>query len=788
MKNFNGFLNICFLRVLTGLLLSSFQLTAQNSSSITGKVFDSNNNEPLPFATICLIEISDSMKQLVNGTVSDDNGNFTIDNIQNGIYNVQVTSIGYRKAIKTFEIFDSEYIDADTFALQYISTLIDETVIVADRIKGKSETNKSIYYISNKILSASGSSPDLLRYIPGVQVDLKQNISIDGNPNILLFVDGKERERSYVSQLNPSQIDRIEVLNSPPSNYDGDASGVINIILKKENSRGVNGNVFSEVPTSKSVVYLFPTYSLSYNCNKTKLFTSYNGEINYEDIDEITNRQIFNNNSEIDIYSVQHVRQKNLSHKFHYGLDYNLTDRDVINFYGFYNYYSYQQDGNVVLDATESFSSNWDVQKEESDKNQSIFNSLYFKHLFNTAGREITFDISNAYTRSENNVTFNNTTGSGSLINTNAGNPDQTASSMKIDFSTPFYENYKLNTGAKVKIQDMYDSKSDEFCYKEQVYALYGAINYKRPKVDFTLGLRVENAYTKPTMSHTNIFNSLLPYTAFHFKVNKQNDLYLSYRSSVKRPSVYLLNQFNYTYDSFSIRKGNPLLRTEMNKLVQLEHSVRYHSNFISSRLFYETINDAINNLTYLNDSNIFVTQVQNLGSIYQYGMQLSGSVKIGILGFNSSFRFYNRSTFGNSLAKQYGIGNKSNLIFESSISSILSFKNDLTLSVIFQYETLKENIQDNTYDDALYFISLDKKIKKNIKIGIVCALPFSKNFIYQGSEINDSDFSSSYTGNLKLPTIPLMFRFSYQFSTGRDKVDIKREKESVDTRPRQGF
>jgi hypothetical protein len=91
-------------------------------------------------------------------------------------------------------------------------------------------------------------------------------------------------------------------------------------------------------------------------------------------------------------------------------------------------------------------------------------------------------------------------------------------------------------------------------------------------------------------------------------------------------------------------------------------------------------------------------------------------------------------------------------------------------------------------YDEALYFISLDKKFKKNLKVGIVSALPFAKNFTYQGADINAPNFSSSYNGNLKLPTIPLMFRVSYQFATGMNRANIKREKENVDTRPKQGF
>jgi hypothetical protein len=230
------------------------------------------------------------------------------------------------------------------------------------------------------------------------------------------------------------------------------------------------------------------------------------------------------------------------------------------------------------------------------------------------------------------------------------------------------------------------------------------------------------------------------------------------------------------------------MLKPEINNRLQLEHTMRFKSNYISSRLFYETKTDAINNLTQLNERNVFETQIQNLGSIHQFGLQLSGALKMGMLTISPSLRLYNQSTYANSLAKRYGLENKNNLVFESSLSSIMSFKNDFALSVVFQYETAKENIQDNMFSDALYMISFDKTFKDNLKVGIISALPFKENFIYQGSEVQAPDFSSSYTGNLKLPTIPLMFRVSYQFGTGMKRANIQREKENVDSRPKQGF
>lgn len=766
------------------LFFISVNIYAQNTAIIKGRIIEDGSKQPVPFATIRLEKISGLTTGQLTGTISDVNGSFEIGNIKNGTYKLQFSSIGYKDIKRTIEIVSPETIDVGILFMQDSTILIQETVVTSDRIKGKSDPDKTTYYVNQKILQATGNTAGLLRHVPGVQVDLRQNISIEGYSDILLFVDGKEHEKSYINQLNPSRIDRIEVLNTPGSNYDGHVSGVINIILKKEKISGISGHFFSEIPTSASVVYSFPTFGLGYSYNKINLYTSYNGEINYEDIDETTRRRIAGNNSLTEILSVHYVKQKNLSHKFHYGIDYHLTSKDIFNFYGFYNHYSYEQDGDVKVQTTGEINDIWQAQKDENDKNKNLFNSLYYKHMFNLDGGEIAVDISNAYTRSENKVVSSN----GLSISTNSESPVQTTNSVKVDFKGLINKKIKLSTGVKFKEKDMHDNTFNGFSYKEKVYAFYGSLNCKIAKFDFNLGLRAEDAMTKLDNSPTQSSFSLLPYVTFQYKVDERNSFNFSFRRSVNRPSVYLLNPYSYTDTPYDLRKGNPLLTPEFHNRLQFEYATRFESNFVSFRLFYQSIDNEINNLTYFGDNYLFVTQAQNLGDIRQCGAQFTGALKIGLLSVNPSLRVYKRLTSPNNMAKQYGIESKRNVVFESGLSTIFSFKKEYALSLIFQYATKKENIQDNAYCNALYFVSLDKTFREKLKVGIVSALPLAKTFVYQGSDIQTSGFSSEYRGNLKLPVIPLMFRLSYQFNYGKNRKKINREREKVDVRAKKGL
>lgn len=645
------------------------------------------------------------------------------------------------------------------------TTLLKESVVFAERLKGKKENGKTIFFINNTILSASGSAPDMLRHIPGIQVDLKQNISLEGSSNILLFVNGKERDRSFISQLNPSQIDKVEILNTPPSNYDGSATGVINIILKKSQENGFSGQLFTELPTSKSIVYSFPTLNLQYVSDKLTLYASYNGEINFENIDETYNWQIMGSSKHKIITSVEQVRQKNLSHKFHYGADYQATPRSIINYYGSINPYSYEQDGPITISVEADSSYTHLMQREERDKNLNIYNSIYYKHLFNRVGQELTIDISNSILKSDNCVSYLTDAATPPIFI--AEQTKQISTTIKADLISPIGENILLSTGLRTRFWSM-----------QNEYALYGSLNYKKTKYNLNFGLRAEFAREL----------SVLPYLTFQYHINTKQSLLFSYRRSVNRPNVYQLNPDTYLDNPFSVRKGNPLLEPELRSNIYAEHSIKFGVNFISYRLFYEKIGNAINNLTTLKEGPLFETQLQNLGDIHQIGIHLSGSIKWGLLAISTSARLYNQSTTANTLAKQLGIQNRQNLVFEAGLSSVLSFKQDLALSGTLQYSTKKHNIQESTSSGALYIFTLDKTFRENLKLGIMTALPFAKTFTYQQREVSADNFSTQYTGLLKLPTFPLMLRVSYQFKIGKERVLVNRERDEAPRKERGGL
>jgi hypothetical protein len=741
-KSFSKEIAVAQFLLMSVTITNTCNLYAQEKQSISGQLIDKISRQPVPYATVKLSGATNS--EFIGGSISDPDGIFTIGSVVAGKYTLKVTSIGYKPVSRNVEVVHGEQTNAGIIELQDTTLVLDELVIVSERIKAKSEQDKTIFFVTKKMLDVSNTGTDLLKLIPGIQVDIRQNISLEGSSRILIFVDGKERDKSFLSQLNPGQIDRIEVLSAPPANYDGDATGAINIILKKGQDTGLSGHILAEIPILFSDVYLFPSYSLNFSRKKINLYTSYNGEFTYLDLHEHTSRKVWNENGSNEISIDQYVRQKDWSHRFHFGLDYFLSEHDQLNFYSFYNPYSRELDGKAFYQISGTVNKSSEANKTDTDMNAGSFYSLFYKHNFNKKGSEITADLSNYSLKAENRSDFVYGEPENSAATyANVVKPKQNVLSIRIEFRTLFGQGLSFGAGVKTKFQVSQDRNS-AFEYIDDIYAFYTTVGYKHEKFDLGLGLRMEESTTGIKDAFVNSHRLLLPDLSFRYKLNTQQNIQLSVNRSIKRPNLYQLNPAIAYEDPFTISTGNPLLIPELTGNIFIEHSVQFDGNYFASRVFYTRTDDVINNLMYFNDANIFVKETLNLGRMDQAGIQFSGSLKVRFLTLNPYVKLFGLRTKPNLPAENYDIKTRKIAGFESGLSAIVSLKHELAFSFTFQYNSAKNEIQGNSFSDLLYFLSAEKTFKQKIKLGIVSAIPFSNSFTYNGSEINGTGFTSS--------------------------------------------
>lgn len=757
---------------------------------IKGVLRDELDGSPVSFATVAIYNTSDSL--LLTGTISNDEGEFLVSPLPGGKYFLAISFVGYMPVKKTIDLTNSDNYDAGTILLSEESFGIDELVVTAQRMRAKSDAGKTTFFTNKRIHDASNTGADVLKYIPGIHVDFLNNVLLEGSSDIIIMVDGMERDANYLRQLSARQIDRVEVMTSPGPGMDANVTGVLNIILNARQP-GINGHVYTELPVNDSEVYIFPAYSLNYGRGKINLFTSYNGDVRRLDIVESSRRTIIGESGITEISSVTDVNQRTWSHRFHYGADYLMNERNQLNFYGFINPYSNEHGGDLSMIVRNGETGNeyFSARKDDDDMSFIAFWSLFYKHLFKRPGSELAFDLSYYNQNSETTTSYfyDNHPENGTNDRINILKPFQSTASLKVDFTSQITGSMKLDMGLKGNLQFSEDRHPDDFQHHNNVSAAYGAVSLFRNGININGGMRVEHSTTGLAGSFENNDLALLPYAAAGYQLNRNQSVRLSYRRSIYRPGVYQLNPYVIYDDPFTLRRGNSGLEPVLNESVFLEYSIRPGSGFVSVRLFYDNASQKISELTFVNNSGLLETRIDNLGDVRQYGFQFTGALNLNnSISLNPYFRLFEVSSSANDNALRHGIHGMREFAFATGISAIASFRKDFTATLIFSYDSPQHDIQNITFSDALYFISLEREINQNFRIGIISGIPFAKSFTYHGNKIEGTGFSSHSEGNVKMSAVPVWFKLRYQFSSGRQVNTINRSREQVERRPVRGF
>jgi hypothetical protein len=762
------------------------ELKAQLEYKISGTLND-ENKQPISYATVVLYNQADSA--LIAGEITDVIGKFEIVHNKPGDYRLAISFIGYKPLSKKIEMKSKNSIDLSILVLQQNSIELSGVKVVSERIKARQHLDKTTFYVNKKMQNASNTGIDMVKFVPGVQVDLFQNISLEGKQNVLIQVDGVERSASFLSQLNSNNIDKIEINNNPGVEYSSKISGVVNIILKKDKIDGVNGHVYAEVPVNLSEVYSFPSASINYTFKRLNIYSSYNGEFSHFDIEARNNKNILTTNHQSEIFKTQFIHQKNWSHKLNLGFDFFLNDKNQLNFYGFINPYSNEHDGKVKINemAGNSQINSWESSRDDKDKNRSAFASVYYKHLFQNPIKELTFDL-NYYTfNAQNSTILSDNNGDEVLVN--SLKPTNHSYNARLNFSFPIKPGLKLETGMKESLQILSDEKWTSFNYRETVSAAYTSLSYSGKQFQINGGIRVEFANLNSGESVNKTILSGLPNLNAKYDLSKKSSIKFSYRKSIERPNIYQLNPNLNPIDPYTIQKGNPDLNLAIHQELALDYSVLLNNNFISAGAFYNHSSNILENMTVLNDSLLFETTIQNLGNISYFGIKLLGSLKpYKNVTFNPFLKVFIVQTQGNELAQNNGIENKSSFALESGFSTAVLFKHDVALSVMFKYNSSIAKIQGNYFEDVLYFISLEKTFFEKFKFGITSAIPFKKQFTYQGYESNASGFSEYSKDNIKMSAFPIWFKMKYSFASGKKVKRINRGTEFKENKVKKGF
>ena len=216
---------------------------------VSGVVVDSKSEKPIEYASVSVL-LKD--KSIETGGITDSNGKFQIGEIRPGNYILKIEFMGYEsQTISDIKLSFRGKIKKDVGKIKLKLALLemDEVNVVDDRPVFEFETDKMIYNAKDDIISGSGTAEDVLNKVPMVTVDQDGEVSLRGNPNVKILLNGRpNRTGGDVDIIPASLIDKVEVITSPSAKYDPEGmAGIINIVLKKGTFEGLNGSIKSNM-------------------------------------------------------------------------------------------------------------------------------------------------------------------------------------------------------------------------------------------------------------------------------------------------------------------------------------------------------------------------------------------------------------------------------------------------------------------------------------------------------------------------------------------------------------
>ncbi|WP_439152626.1 TonB-dependent receptor domain-containing protein [Winogradskyella sp.] len=567
----------------TFLIVLSTAVIAQNFS-VTGKVVDASHT-PIEFANVIILK--ERGGDFIKGTSTDNNGVFTLNNLESETYFINISYIGF----KEFEqiIILNGNLDLKTIILNEGAETLGQIDIVATKPTITRKPDRLIFNVENTALT-EGSTLGVLQNTPGIIVS-EGSINIKSAP-ATVFINNRRVQLTsdeliqLLESAPANSIKSVEVITNPPASYDADSGSVINIIMSKNLVTGYRGSVFTNYTQG-----VFPRYNtgMSHYFKNNKI----NFNLNYSYIKQKVNRDqndkvnFLDNNNQVDEIWTSDVNRNSWSesHNLNLNFDYYINDKNTLSFTstGLYTpYFKYKiKNFTNISDANGNFLSSFSANNLSRDNKYNIGSDLTFRHEFdNDASLTFNGHLTVYDYKRDQSVFQDELTDEDSEFNTLA-NQNTKIITGKIDYnvvlgeSSSFIAGIKysnVNTDSDITRIDIVNNteiinaaNTDVFVYDENVFAAYSNFSKSWDKWDLNFGLRIEQTNIKGESlsldeSNTQDYFNWFPNASLSHKISEDFNVYGSYKRSIARPSYTDLNPFTFFLNENTVILGNPNL------------------------------------------------------------------------------------------------------------------------------------------------------------------------------------------------------------------------------------
>ncbi|WP_037324595.1 TonB-dependent receptor domain-containing protein [Salinimicrobium terrae] len=804
-------------------LIFFFSFTALGQTpqhEVSGKVTDEQGT-PLEYATISFQSTSDPSK--VTGGITNPQGNFSFD-VQEGTYNITVEFISFEPKTFPNRQINSD-LDMGTITLGMAAGELEEVVVTAETTQVEVRLDKKIYNIGKDLTTAGGTVADALNNVPSVSVDIEGGISLRGNENVRILINGKPSAMAgfgntdVLSQLPADAIERVEVITSPSARYDAEGTaGILNIILRKEKTLGFNGSVTARAGHPDQVGL---SANVNYRTNKFNIFNttgfryfdapgnSFADTRYFDYVDEETGEIV---NPRYDrIIEDRQIDRLNRNFNTSLGFEYYINDMSSLTTTGFYRY---GEDEDLTTNYSrmfmEGFSSLESVRREkEMEEDNSYQISLNYMNKFNNSGHQLTADLQFERDMETQNGVIDETI-EVDLAEENPFFPseetfteeNQTEYLAQVDYVRPIGEDAQFEAGYRGNFEEeitdyqlfleerdtenmLLSPLSNEFTYTENVNSLYSQYGNRFGQFSFLLGLRLENTQLKGNIESdlsedeleeefgipidTNFDNNylgLFPTVNLIYEIGERENVTLGYNRRINRPRGWFINPFPSRSSRTNIFQGNPNLEPAFSNAFDLGYLKRWEKLTLTSSAYYQHETDSFERVEQ------GATAVDGTQVIRTIPINLATNTRIGAeagllynptqwLRLNGSFNFFQFDTEGDYNGVDYSAKNTS-YFGRFSSKVTLPWKIDWQTNAFYRGPT--EGAQTETEGLFMVDMAVSKELfneRASLTLNVQDLLDSRKRESFTTTEFFERE--SEFQWRQRSITLSLTYRFNEQ-------------------------
>ena len=609
------------------LFLMGIAAFAQNYSC-SGFITDSFSGDSLAYATVRVLRLQDST--LYAAAITNEQGFFLIQNLTKGDYLFRIHCIGYQEKGIKISIQERRSLN-----LGKIELVLDKNLLPAINISAQAPVNikidRTVYQVDSAMLANATTSADLLSKIPGLRVNkTKGEVTIRGKEKTIVMLNGVLSPiEANILTINPQDIEQIEIITAPASEYSTEIESIVNIILKEKINKGFSFSIsgwycappwnMAQFITDFQIATEKIRYSFSYWYNFS----------NQKSDSDTTYRESKGENEQFIVYQSLEKPIKKPQH-------YQVIENRVEFYINKNNYLSLFTKNDFLLFSPrirgyatlQDFNNLYDTIFSLHDYKEKFFSgdyTLFYKKKFNKENHYLTANFNFHHLYDVENSQYEESTISNFLLSSSNYREDHTKASrysynLKIDYYNPVSEKFTINTGALGYYQNFFNDYKDggfsdtTYHYSTLKSHYYVDVLFHWKNFALRIGNKIEGylAYMEGT-KYVNQF-SYLPSLAISQKIKTNHALRFNYRAVNYYPSVWNFNPYRtYSADSLSASEGNPKLKPSTLHRLSLEYLWNNDIVSLQTHFTYKYLHNDINFESALDNQNVLVSRPNNV-------------------------------------------------------------------------------------------------------------------------------------------------------------------------------